>query len=96
MERRGETAESVPEAENAVLKAINLLDAATDEANRTIKPQTTRGTSPLSLTSRMSIRQRFQKKRRTITWKKCCAVNGHIQQVSGHMLDIGCPGLALC
>ena len=35
MERRGETAESVPEAENAVLKAINLLDAATDEANRT-------------------------------------------------------------
>ena len=38
MERRGETAESVPEAENAVLKAINRLDAATDEANRTTKP----------------------------------------------------------
>ena len=38
MERRGETAESVPEAENAVLKAINWLDAASDEANRTTKP----------------------------------------------------------
>lgn len=58
--------------------------------------KTTRGTSPLSLASRMLIRQRFQKKRRTITWKKWCAVNGHIQQVSGHMLDVGCPGLALC
>ncbi len=32
--------------------------------------KTTRGTSPLSLASRMLIRQRFQKKRRTITWKK--------------------------
>lgn len=32
--------------------------------------KTTRGTSPLSLVSRMLIRQRFQKKRRTITWKK--------------------------
>ncbi|OQV40454.1 hypothetical protein BZ160_14320 [Pantoea vagans] len=31
--------------------------------------KTTRGTSPLSLASRMFIRQRFQKKRRTITWK---------------------------
>ena len=30
----------------------------------------TRGTRPLSLASRMLIRQRFQKKRRTITWKK--------------------------
>lgn len=29
--------------------------------------KTTRGTSPLSLASRMLIRQRFQKKRRTIT-----------------------------
>lgn len=30
----------------------------------------TRGTRPLSLASRMLIRQRFQKIRRTITWKK--------------------------
>ena len=30
----------------------------------------TRGTRPLSLASRMLIRQRFQKKRRTITWKE--------------------------
>ncbi|EXU74419.1 STM2901 family protein [Erwinia mallotivora] len=32
--------------------------------------KTTRGTSPISLISRVLIRQRFQNKHRTITWKK--------------------------
>jgi len=58
--------------------------------------KTTRGTSPLSLASRMLIRQRFRKNAVLLHGKKWCAVNGHIQQVSGHMLDVGCPGLALC
>jgi len=37
-ERRGETAESVPEAENAVLHALKRMAVATDEANRTTTP----------------------------------------------------------